>query len=123
MVLSVKDLIFKYIVIAHHQQVGSAIRAMAKEGWLGGTLGLAVRSEESLFMYADYNDRVTLTVVVCAFVDLIYSFSTRVDYFVDLIYSFNTRVDYLVFIYSIFRRIRRTFVLLTFKCIKKLSCV
>ena len=33
-----------------------------------------------LFTYVHYDDNVILAVLVCAFVDLIYSFSTRVDY-------------------------------------------
>ena len=33
-----------------------------------------------MFVYVDYDDNVTLAVLVCAFADLTYSFSTQVDY-------------------------------------------
>ena len=58
--------------------------ALGRELWLAwlGAKGKLNFSDfnSSLFMYVDYDDNVTLAVLVCVFADLIYSFSTRVDY-------------------------------------------
>ena len=84
---SLKVHILGYSVIA--SGLAGPARALGREWWLArlGARGKLNSSDDrqrpqhcSLFTYVDYDDNVILAVLVCVFVGLIYSFSTRVDY-------------------------------------------
>ena len=49
----------------------------------------SIEKKKKKFMYIDYDDKVTLAVLVCVFVDLMYSFSTQVNYLWCLMCLYN----------------------------------